>query len=187
METATLQAAWARAAGQFQIIGNGGFAAFGADRIVNLGGGAASHLGHRWFCSAGGRFALSTRPTADAAVDFQNPIDLNLATRVVQTRNGTSDIDGVLSGVISGAGGGLDKQGGGTLVLTGENTYDGGTTITEGRLLVNNSSGSGTGSGPVTVNAGTLGGTGAIAGAVTVNSAPTSLPARASNRSTWHR
>ena len=57
----------------------------------------------------------------------------------------------------------VTKTGPGTQVFTGANTYDGGTTVTGGMLLANNTTGSGTGSGPVTVNGGTLGGTGIIA------------------------
>ena len=58
------------------------------------------------------------------------------------------------------------------MILTGtNNTYSGGTTISGGTLLVNNTNGSGTGSGAVTVDSGgTLGGAGIISGAVTVNS-----------------
>jgi hypothetical protein len=49
--------------------------------------------------------------------------------------------------------------------------------VTNGTLLVNNSTGSGTGSGAVTVNAaGTLGGNGIISGAVTVNAAGALAP-----------
>ncbi len=55
----------------------------------------------------------------------------------------------------------------GKLVLSHENFYSGGTTIKRGRLVVNNASGSGTGTGPVFINAGALGGIGTIAGAVT--------------------
>ncbi len=76
------------------------------------------------------------------------------------------------SGFISdggGIGGGsLIKIGVGKLVLSYANTYTGGTTIERGKLVINNRSGSGTGSGPVHVNAGTLGGKGVIAGAVSV-------------------
>jgi autotransporter-associated beta strand protein len=65
----------------------------------------------------------------------------------------------------------------GTLTLSGANAYSGGTTIGQtSTLLVNNASGSGTGTGPVIVsgaggpaNGGTLGGTGTISGPVTVN------------------
>ena len=50
------------------------------------------------------------------------------------------------------------------------NTYDGGTIVSNGTLLVNNTSGSGAGTGAVNLYGGsTLGGTGIIAGTVTVN------------------
>jgi autotransporter-associated beta strand protein len=75
---------------------------------------------------------------------------------------------------LAGSGGSLtnlDSAGGGRLILTQPSTYTGGTTVNGGTLLVNNASGSGTGSGSVTVNSGaTLGGSGAIAGAVTCQS-----------------
>jgi autotransporter-associated beta strand protein len=63
-------------------------------------------------------------------------------------------------------------NGPGTTILSGSNTYAGGTTVASGTLLVNNSSGSsGTGSGTVLVNSGgTLGGDGFInGGTVTMN------------------
>ena len=87
----------------------------------------------------------------------------------------TNYFDATFSGAISGAGA-LDKAGGftigpGTLSLTNANTYGGGTTVTAGRLLANNISGSATGTGAVTVSNGAiLGGTGTITGPVTVNS-----------------
>jgi autotransporter-associated beta strand protein len=80
---------------------------------------------------------------------------------------GSNSLNTTFSGVIQD-GGSLTKVGRGTLILTNANTYAGGTTIDDGTLVVNNLSGSGTGTGPVQVNAGTLGGRGVIAGAVTV-------------------
>ena len=70
----------------------------------------------------------------------------------------------------------LVKDGSGTLTLTGENVYSGGTTILDGALLVNNAAGSGSGSGAVTVTGGTLGGTGCIAGLITMSSGSTLAP-----------
>lgn len=64
----------------------------------------------------------------------------------------------------------LTKSGAGTLVMSGSNTYSGGTIVSAGTLLVNNIAGSGLGSGGVTVNGGVLGGTGGFTGALTVSS-----------------
>jgi fibronectin-binding autotransporter adhesin len=74
------------------------------------------------------------------------------------------------AGVISGTGS-LAQTGTGTLALSGANTYAGGTTISAGTLLANNTAGSALGSGPVTVGSGaTLGGSGFIAGLTTLGS-----------------
>ncbi len=60
------------------------------------------------------------------------------------------------------------------VILAGTSTYAGDTTVSSGTLLVNNSTGSGTGTGNVTVQSGaTLGGNGSIGGAVTVASGAT--------------
>ena len=75
-----------------------------------------------------------------------------------------------ISNDISGSGT-FDKQGAGTLTLSGANSYSGGTTISNGTLLATNTTLSATGTGAVTVSSGaTLGGTGTASGAVTVNS-----------------
>ena len=67
--------------------------------------------------------------------------------------------------------GGLTKLGAGTLTFTSTNGYTGGTMVSNGTLLVNNTVGSGTGTGAVTVVSGaTLGGTGTIRGPVTIAS-----------------
>lgn len=101
-------------------------------------------------------------------------IDLGGGTRVLNVGNGTSAVDLSLDVPITN--GALAKSGAGTMRLTMAGTYSGGTTVSAGRLLVNNTSGSGTGGGGVTVNGGVLGGTGAMAGVVIVNSGGTVAP-----------
>lgn len=74
----------------------------------------------------------------------------------------------------------VTKVGTGNWTLTGANTYTGGTIVDGGTLTVNNTSGSGTGTGSVTVNTGaTLAGTGIISGATTINSGATNAPGNA--------
>jgi len=68
----------------------------------------------------------------------------------------------------TGNGGSLTRLGTGTLKLAGANRYIGGTFVEEGSLIVNNRTGSATGTGPVSVNGGTLDGRGTIAGPLTI-------------------
>jgi len=83
---------------------------------------------------------------------------------------GSNNLSTTFSGLIDdgGFGGSLTKIGNGMLVLNGKNTYSGGTAIKGGKLVINNTTGSVTGSGPVEVSAGQLGGGGIIGGDVTV-------------------
>ena len=86
------------------------------------------------------------------------------------------DISSVLRTSPSGDSGGavFTKAGAGTLRLTAANTFAEAIAVNAGVLLVANTTGSGTGTGAVTVNGGgTLGGTGIISGTVTVNSGGT--------------
>ena len=77
-----------------------------------------------------------------------------------------------VNAVISGSGS-LTLLGGGTLALNGNDSYNGGTTVSSGTLFVNNA----IGSGAVTVASGSrLGGSGKIGGAVTVNSGGILMP-----------
>jgi autotransporter-associated beta strand protein len=91
--------------------------------------------------------------------------------RVYHLNIGANGLSTAFSGTIQDgdmAGGSISKIGSGTLTLSGANTYTGGTTVSQGALLAANASGSATGTGAVSVSRGTLGGSGIIAGAVTV-------------------
>ncbi len=85
-----------------------------------------------------------------------NTLEVNQAT--------TTSFSGSITGNLA-----LTKSGAGALTLTASNTYTGATAVNDGTLLVNNTTGSGTGTNTVSVASGaTLGGTGTIAGAVNV-------------------
>jgi autotransporter-associated beta strand protein len=130
------------------------------------------------------------------------PLDMNGGTlsytgtdtsnsRAVVTRGlgPTFDIVGgttfTQSGAITGSGaaigdlGGITKNGAGTLVLAGNNNYNGETIVNNGVLAINGiNSYNATiwDAGKVTVNGGTLRGTGTINGPITVNSGGTITP-----------
>jgi autotransporter-associated beta strand protein len=87
------------------------------------------------------------------------------------------------AGTILGTGGSIVKDGTNTQIFSGANTYAGTTTVSGGTLLVNNTTGSGTGTGAVTVsNSGTiLGGSGTVAGNLTVNAGAVIAPGSAAS------
>jgi autotransporter-associated beta strand protein len=126
--------------------GGAGFAAYGADRTVNLGGaGATVTWGSGNFVASGQTLYLGT-PMADHMIDFQNPINLNAGTRTITVTDGAgTGIDAKISGVISGTGAsnlvmsglGISPWNSGTLLLSnGNNSYAGTTTVTAGTLLI---------------------------------------------------
>jgi autotransporter-associated beta strand protein len=102
------------------------------------------------------------------SIEGSGVVTLGFNELTVGSNNRDATFSGVIQEGLGGATGSLIKTGKGKLVLTSANTYRGGTTVNGGKLLVNNTSGSGTGKGTVQVNGGTLGGTGKIAGAVIV-------------------
>jgi len=125
--------------------GDGGFAAYGVDRIVNLGGAAGTAV---WgdggstitsFVPNGSKLILGSE-ASDATLTFANPIDLNdsslASTRGITVNKGTALVAAELSGIISN--GSLTKDGAGTLKLSGANTYIGTTTINGGEVILSN-------------------------------------------------
>jgi autotransporter-associated beta strand protein len=108
------------------------------------------------------RYQRVVNPGAAATLTINNNADYEFSGFMGATSGGSSPGDNLS----------LVKSGSGTFTLSkaNGNTYANGTTINGGTLLVNNLTGSGTGTGDVTVNSGgTLGGTGSITGNVLVN------------------
>jgi autotransporter-associated beta strand protein len=118
---------------QVQFTGSGGFSAFGADRVVNLGGDTVQVVWDQSsFVPTGSALRLSS-DYSNATIDFQNPIHLGDSARTVDVVNGAARVDAILSGALSGAGG-LTKTGAGTLELTTANDYSGETRVSQGVL-----------------------------------------------------
>ncbi|HSA09618.1 MAG TPA: autotransporter-associated beta strand repeat-containing protein [Candidatus Paceibacterota bacterium] len=121
--------------------------------------------------------------------DFTRPIMLNLPTSkdgalaLLQLQNTAAAGAQTFSGEISSydATGMVERSGAdGTTIFTGANTYQGGTVISQGTLLANNTTGSALGSGTVTVtNVGILGGNGIVDAGVTVTRGGTISPGAA--------
>lgn len=88
----------------------------------------------------------------------------------VQVGSGTTFAGaGRFDGAIQGANARFDKAGIGQFELRGASTYTGGTSVLAGTLLLNNTTGSATGTGAITVSPNsTLGGDGAASGVVTL-------------------
>ncbi len=159
-----------------------GFAAYGANRTVNLGGANGTIT---WNATSSIRteqqLALGSVDSTHN-VTFRNGINLSDAARTIVANNGISstNVDGEISGVISSTSsalGSVIKTGAGTLLLSGNNTYTGLTTVSGGALLVGNSSGFGSLAGAVIVGSSAiLGGSGTIAGGVTIQNGATLAP-----------
>ncbi|MFG6687758.1 autotransporter-associated beta strand repeat-containing protein [Mariniflexile sp. HNIBRBA6329] len=88
---------------------------------------------------------------------------------------GAKNIDSQYDGVISSNM--LTKIGTGSLILTNANTYTGVTNVNGGKLIVNNTTGSGAGTGALMINTGgTLSGTGILSNTINVASGGTLAP-----------
>jgi autotransporter-associated beta strand protein len=140
----------------------------GGSGTVNLNGGAiqansvVQGAGTGTFNFNGG----TLRATANDSTFVQGltAANVNAGGAVIDSNGFNITINQTL--LDGGGGGGLTKNGAGTLELTAANGYTGTTTINAGTLLANNGAGSATGSGAVNVVGGTLGGNGSVSGAV---------------------
>ncbi len=112
------------------------------------------------------------RYTANNTVDYSAAIaPLTTAPAAIDTNGQSVSFASPLSHNVSAGAvdGGLTKLGSGTLTLTAASTYTGPTNVSAGTLSVDNSAGSGTGSGSASVlPGGTLGGSGNVSGGVVV-------------------
>jgi len=135
--------------GMLDWTGNSGLFAWGGARTVE---------NHVYFNGVrDGRFGGTN------ALVLSGPINIGTVTKALSVNStALTTFSGQLTNTAL-----LIKAGAGALALTGDNSNTGGWTVTNGTLLVNNLTGSGTGSGNVTVSdAGVVGGTGTISGAV---------------------
>jgi fibronectin-binding autotransporter adhesin len=111
-----------------------------------------------------------------AGISGASTATASLTTYVI----GGINTNSIFSGTISDGGAAataLVFNGPGSLTLAGNNSFSVGTTANSGALYINNTVGSGTGSGTVSVNPGaTLGGNGTIAGQVSLAAGATLTP-----------
>jgi autotransporter-associated beta strand protein len=122
------------------------------------GGGALRNLANNNTWSGAITLGSATRINSDAGtLTVSNTISGAAMALTVGGAGNTT-----VSGVIGTTTGTLTKDGAGTLTLSAANTYTGTTTVSAGTLLVNGSQGSSA----VSLNGGTLGGTGTV-GAIT--------------------
>jgi fibronectin-binding autotransporter adhesin len=129
--------------------------------VTSFGGNLRADSGSRTLTNA-----IALQPGVYFAVTGTNDLTLNGTVKLLasaQTFVVMSMATTKLGGTISNGTAGVNKVGPGVLVLTDNNTYSGTTTVNADTLIVNNTAGSGTGSGSVVVNPGAIsGGSGTV-------------------------
>ena len=125
---------------QVQWLGSGGFAAFGATRAVKFSNSSINWHETGTNFIGNGRVLILSHDTADATLDWQQPISLAGNLRIVEVDDGSAAIDAKMSGIIAGGSSGtiniFSKTGAGTLAFTAQNTYWGETIINSGTLMI---------------------------------------------------
>lgn len=146
---------------QFQITGgSSGFSAYGGPRVVTVNGDASQELlwGSTHFAPTtlilNQAFSLQASVYANGSIELANRIDLNAASRTVQVGANIALLSNDIRTTTGTAG--LTKTGSGALVLTGNNTYNGDTTLSAGVLSVEVANNLGAGSSNLVLNGGTL-------------------------------
>lgn len=149
------------------VVGNSG-AIGAADNTLKLNGGTIQ--------ATGGAKTIANNLTIGGNITFggTDPLTFTALTFALDgSRTFTvNNIRTTFGSIITGTSAqNFTTSGTGTLELTGANTYSGKTTVSQGILLADNTTGSATGTNSVSVsNSATLGGTGIISGPITLNS-----------------
>ena len=137
-------------------------------RTINMTGGTLNYTsGGVYFRTVSAGLSLNSLAAATSST-ITTGIDMTYGNITVNTGDGAATNDLVISGIISqntGAGSGnktVTKDGAGTLLLSGANTYAGGTTVSGGTLtgstgvVYTGTQGGSFGTGPITVNTGAI-------------------------------
>ena len=127
---------------QVRWTGDGGFAAFGADRLVRVTADANTSI--NWTATnfiGAGRALILGHDTADATLHWQQRLSLAGSPRVIQVEDGSAMIDARMSGIVAGGSSSntnnrFQKTGPGTLAFTAQNSYWGGTIVSGGTLMI---------------------------------------------------
>jgi polygalacturonase/PKD repeat protein len=144
----------------------GGLAAPPTNNVLGFFSGLASITDTNELGAGSITLGGSTLTLTEGSVNFSNNLNV-VSNSTLAVTSGTN----IYTGALSGAGALTVNPGGSFLMFKSASpNYSGSLTVSNGTLLVDNTTGSGTGSGAVTIVAGgTLGGTGVVAGPVTVN------------------
>jgi autotransporter-associated beta strand protein len=144
-------------------LGSGGLVGTAATAVknVSMASGYAVKLGG----THGGTLGAKASWQSSANMTLQGTTPATAITFKTADEN-DNPFDITLTGVLSGAGGGFNKTGGGTLRIQALNTYAGPTNINEGKLQV---TGSLSGSGVTVASGATLTGTGKVNANVLLN------------------
>ena len=137
-------AANAPANGTFSFGSDGGFAAYGADRMVNIGGAGGNvsfgSSANATVSSLNGKALVLGAADATHTIIWMNGLDSGTVTRGLTVRKGLATVDAEIRGVLTSTtlGAGLDKSGTGTLLLSNANTLNGPLNINAGTVIVSN-------------------------------------------------
>ncbi len=131
---------------QLRWTGDGGFAAFGADRVVRFSPepDSSSSSSINWTATnfiGSGRALVLGHETSDATIDWQHRISLAGTTRIIQVNDGAAVIDAKMSGIVAGGtsvntNNRFHKTGPGTLAFTAQNSHWGNTIVSGGTLMI---------------------------------------------------